>query len=204
MNTLDAIQQRRSVKHYDANYQMSEAEIQQLMELAILSPTSFNMQNWRFVVVTDPELRQGLRAAAWNQAQVTDACFTLLICADLNAPFKEPERYWKDAPPEAQEKIVPMIPGFYKGKDQLQRDEAMRSCGIAAQTVMLAAKAMGYDTCPMIGFDAQKVADLIHLPEDHVIGMMITVGKATKPAQPRPGQLPLEAVVLRNTFTTPT
>jgi nitroreductase len=200
MNTFDAIQQRRSVKHYDASYQMSEAEIQQLMELAILSPTSFNMQNWRFVVVTDPELRQGLRAAAWNQAQVTDACFTLLICADLKAPFKEPGRYWKDAPPEAQEKLVPMIPGFYKDKEQLQRDEAMRSCGIAAQTVMLAAKAMGYDTCPMIGFDAKKVAELIHLPEDHVIGMMITVGKAAKPAQPRPGQLPLEEVMIRDRF----
>ena len=163
MNTFDAIQQRRSVKHYDASYQMSEAEIQQLMELAILSPTSFNMQNWRFVVVTDPELRQGLRAAAWNQAQVTDACFTLLICADLKAPFKEPGRYWKDAPPEAQEKLVPMIPGFYKDKEQLQRDEAMRSCGIAAQTVMLAAKAMGYDTCPMIGFDAKKEIGRAHV-----------------------------------------
>lgn len=200
MNTFDAIQQRRSVKHYDPSCQMSEAEIQQLMELAILSPTSFNMQNWRFVVVTDPELRQGLRAAAWNQAQVTDACFTLLICADLNAPFKEPGRYWKDAPPEAQEKLVPMISGFYQGKEQLQRDEAMRSCGIAAQTVMLAAKAMGYDTCPMIGFDAQKVAELIHLPEDHLIGMMITVGKAAKPAQSRPGQLPLGEVLIRDRF----
>ena len=200
MNTFDAIQQRRSVKHYDPSCQMSEAEIQQLMELAILSPTSFNMQNWRFVVVTDPELRQGLRAAAWSQAQGTDACFTLLICADLNAPFQEPGRYWKDAPPEAQEKLVPMISGFYQGKEQLQRDEAMRSCGIAAQTVMLAAKAMGYDTCPMIGFDAQKVAELIHLPEDHVIGMMITVGKAAKPAQPRPGQLPLAEVLIRDRF----
>lgn len=200
MNTLDAIQQRRSVKHYDASHQMSEAEIQQLMELAILSPTSFNMQNWRFVVATDPELRQSLRAAAWNQAQVTDACLTLIICADLNAPFKDPARYWKDAPADAQEKLVPLIPGFYKDNAQLQRDEAMRSCGIAAQTVMLAAKAMGYDTCPMIGFNPEKVAELIHLPEDHVIGMMITIGKAAKPAWPRPGQLPLEAVVLRNRF----
>ncbi|MGA1409382.1 MAG: nitroreductase family protein [Prochlorotrichaceae cyanobacterium] len=201
MNTLDAIQQRRSVKHYDASHQMSEAEIQQLMELAILSPTSFNMQNWRFVVVTDPELRQALRTAAWNQAQVTDASITLLLCADLKAALKEPGRYWKDAAPEAQEKIVPMISGFYQDKDQLQRDEAMRSCGIAAQTVMLAAKAMGYDTCAMIGFDAKKVAEIINLPEDHVIGLMITVGKAVKPAQPRPGQLPLEEVVIRNKFS---
>ncbi len=65
---------------------------------------------------------------------------------------------------------------------------------------MLAAKAMGYDSCPMIGFDAAEVAEIINLPPDHVIGFMITVGKALKPAWPRPGQLPLEEVVLQDTF----
>jgi nitroreductase len=93
-----------------------------------------------------------------------------------------------------------MISGFYDGKQQIKRDEAMRSCGIAAQTLMLAAKAMGYDSCPMVGFDAQKVAELIKLPEDHIITMMITIGKALKPAQPRSGQLPYEEVVISNTF----
>jgi nitroreductase len=48
----------------------------------------------------------------------------------------------------------------------------MRSCGIAGQTIILAAKAMGYDTCPMIGFDPQKVAELIKLPDDHVIYLL--------------------------------
>jgi nitroreductase len=200
MNTFDAIEQRRSVKHYDANHVMSEAEIQQLLELTLLSPTSFNMQNWRFVVVTDPELRQSIRAASWNQSQVTDASILLILCGDLDAALKDPGRYWRNAPPETQEKIVPAISGFYDGKDQLKRDEAMRSCGIAAQTIMLAAKAMGYDSCPMVGFNVQKVAELIHLPEDHVITMMITVGKAIKPAQPRGGQLPLTEVVKYNTF----
>jgi nitroreductase len=76
----------------------------------------------------------------------------------------------------------------------------MRSAGIAAQTIMLAAKDMGYDTCPMIGFDLDKVADLIHLPEDHLIAMMITVGKAVKPAFVRGGQLKLSDVMLRNEF----
>ena len=76
---------------------------------------------------------------------------------------------------------------FYQGKEELQRDEAMRSCGIAGQTIMLAAKAMGYDSCPMIGFDAEKVAELIRLPEDHAIGFMISVGKGIKAAWPKPG-----------------
>jgi nitroreductase len=76
----------------------------------------------------------------------------------------------------------------------------MRSCGIAGQTIMLAAKAMGYDSCPMIGFDPIQVSELINLPEDHVIGFMISVGKATEPARPRGGQLPLEEVVIQNKF----
>ena len=156
MNTHAAIQQRRSVKHYDPDHRLTESEIRQLMELAILSPTSFNMQNWRFVVVQDAETRQQLRAAAWGQAQVTEASITIVICADLKAWSREPERYWAEAPQATQEMLVPMIRKFYDGDDQLERDEAMRSCGIAGQTIMLAAKAMGYDTCPMIGFEDRK------------------------------------------------
>ncbi len=89
---------------------------------------------------------------------------------------------------------------FYAGNDQLQRDEAMRSCGIAAQTIMLAAKSIGYDTNPMIGFDPQKVGDVIHLPDDHVISMLIAIGKQSKPAMPRGGQLPLSDVVFTDKF----
>ena len=66
---------------------------------------------------------------------------------------------------------------------------------------MLAAKAMGYDSCPMIGFDPVQVAELINLPDDHVIGFMIAVGKATKPAWPKPGQLPLGEVIVHNQFS---
>jgi nitroreductase len=76
----------------------------------------------------------------------------------------------------------------------------MRSCGLAGQTIMLAAKTMGYDSCPMIGFDPVRVAEIIQLPDDHVIGFMITVGKAIKPAWPKPGQLPLDEVVVLDKF----
>ncbi|MGK7946147.1 MAG: nitroreductase family protein [Microcystaceae cyanobacterium] len=200
MDTFDAIQQRRSVKHYDSSHQMSDEEITTLLEAAILSPTSFNIQNWRFVLVKDPDIRQKIQAASWNQSQVTESSLVILLCADLNAWGKNPERYWKNAPQEVQEKLVPMIPGFYKENEQLQRDEAMRSCGMVGQTIMLAAKAMGYDTCPMIGFDPQKVAELIKLPDDHLISFMIVVGKPVKPAQPRGGQLDLSEVVFTDHF----
>lgn len=199
METITAIKERRSVKHYDPNHEMSEAEIKALLELALLSPTSFNMQNWRFVVVTDPEKRAAIQAAAWNQAQVTEASITILLCAKLNA-YEEAGRYWVHAPQPVQDMLVPMIAPFYQNSTELQRDEAMRSIGIAAQTLMLTTKSMGYDSCPMIGFDPEKVAEIIDLPENHVIGMMLTVGKALKDANVRSGQLPYDEVVFRDGF----
>ena len=200
MNTLETIKQRRAVKHYDAEFTIPQQDVDTLLEHVIQSPTSFNIQNWRFVQVENKATRQQIREAAWDQAQVTDASLLFIMCADLKSWDKNPQRYWQNAPQQAQDILVPMIKPFYEGKDQLQRDEAMRSVGIASQTMMLAAKAMGYDSCPMIGFDPQKVGELINLPQDHVIGMMLVVGKATQPAWAKPGQLPLEEVVVKDKF----
>ncbi|MEM7168458.1 MAG: nitroreductase family protein [Planctomycetota bacterium] len=200
MELFEAIYARRAVKHFDPQHRLSDAEIEKLFEAAIQSPTSFNMQNWRFVLVQDPELRKAVRAAANDQAQVTEASLVLLLTANLKSWAQEPQRYWRNTPQEVQDILVPWMGPFYEGKDELQRDEAMRSCGIAGQTIMLAAKAMGLDSCPMIGFDPEQVAKLIRLPEDHVIGFMITIGKAVKPAWPKPGQLPLSDVMVHDRF----
>ncbi len=200
MNVADAIEARRAVKHFDPNHVMTDEEINRLLSLALLAPTSFNIQNWRFVSVRDPELRKQLRAVAWNQSQVTDASLLLVLCADLNSWEKEPVRYWRNAAPEFQNFIVPAIDAYYRGREQVARDEAMRSCGIVAQTIMLAAVEMGYDSCPMIGFDFDAVGALINLPKDHVIAMMLAVGKATAPANPRGGQLSQEEVVVMDRF----
>ena len=200
MDTLEAIYARRSVKHYDPEHRMTDDEINKLFEATIQAPTSFNMQNWRFVLVRDAELRTKLRAAAVDQAQVSEASILVILTANLKAWEQEPQRYWRNAPQEVQDILVPWMQPFYEGKDELQRDEAMRSCGLAGQTLMLAAKAMGYDSCPMIGFDPDQVAELIELPDDHVIGFMIAVGKAVQPAWPKPGQLDLNEVLIHDKF----
>ncbi len=198
--TFNAIEKRRAVKHFDETHQFTDKEIEKLLSLAVLSPTSFNIQNWRFLVVKDVELRKKIRNAAWGQAQVTDASLLLVLCADLKSWEKEPQRYWKSASKEVQDFMVPAIDKFYKGNNQIQRDEALRSIGIAAQTLMLAAKSVGYDSCPMIGFDPQEIAELINLPKDHIIGMLLVIGKAKNPANPRGGQLNLDEVVINDRF----
>ena len=92
--------------------------------------------------------------------------------------------------------MVGMTGNFYKDREWLQRDETQRSIGMAMQTLMLAAKAMGYDSCPMIGFDIEKLAELINLPEDYAMGPMVAIGKKVKDPWPKPGQLSLEKLKL--------
>jgi nitroreductase len=199
MDALDAIRSRRSVKHYDAEHRMSDEDVTTLFDLALCSPTAFNLQHWRFLLVKDPELRGKIRELSWNQAQVTDASLLIVLCANLSA-WKDAARCWRDAPEPVQGFMLPAIANYYDGNPQVQRDEALRSCGIAAQTLMIAAKGMGYDTCPMDGFDFDAVGKLINLPDDHLISMFVVVGKAAEEAHGRPGQLDASEVVLTDRF----
>jgi nitroreductase len=200
MKTIEAINSRRSIKNFDAEHKISNEKVNELLSLATLAPTAFNIQNWRFVVVDDTELRKEIRKSAWDQSQVTDSSLFIVLCADLKSWEKEPKRYWKNAPKEVQEFMIPAIDSYYRGKYQVQRDEAMRSCGIAAQTLMLSARSLGYESCPMDGFNFDEVAKLIKLPDDHIIAMFVAIGKGTKEAWERPGQLELDDVVIKNRF----
>lgn len=200
MDTIQAIKSRRSVKHFDANHQMPQETKDQILSLAMLSPTAFNIQHWRFVVVEDQALRAKIREAAWDQAQVTDSSLFIILCADKKAWEKDPKRYWKNAPSEVQDFMVPAITNYYTDKDQTQRDETMRSCGIAAQTLMLTAKALDYDSCPMDGFDFDEVGKLINLPQDHVVVQFVAIGKAVQEARARGGQLKFDEVMIKDKF----
>ena len=200
MKVSEAIDSRRSVKHYDPDHVMPEEDLAELIRLTKLAPSSFNMQNYRILVVRDAEVRQQIRAAAWDQPQVTDASVLFILCADLTAHQENPSTYWAHAPQEVQDILGPMIQPFYEGKDTLIRDEAMRSSALAGMTLMLAAKDMGYDSCPMIGFDGEKVAELINLPQHYALSFMIPVGKQAQPGWERGDRLADERVVAYDKF----
>lgn len=200
MDVRTAIESRRAVKHFDPNHKISQAEIDELFSLAMLSPTAFNIQHWRFVAVQDPAVREAIRAVSWMQPQITDASLLVVVCADIKAWEKAPERYWQNAAQDIREGMVAAIGDYYRGREQAQRDEAMRSCGIAAQTLMLAAKAKGYDSCPMDLSDFSEVAKIIKLPDDHAIAMFVAVGKGVREPWPRGGQLLRNEVVFMDRF----
>ncbi len=203
MNTVDAIYGRRSIKHYDKAHSLTDAEEHRLLEAATQAPSSFNIQHWRLVMLRDPDLRHRIRVDyAGGQAQVTDASLLVLFTADTKAWHKSPERYWRGAPDDVREQMSKGMVRFHQNRDaRFQRDEAQRSIGMAMQTLMLAAHDLGYQSCPMIGFDADAVARLICLPEDHVMGAMVAIGKGIdEPPWPRPQRLSIDEISLDNSF----
>ncbi|WP_044873099.1 nitroreductase family protein [Pseudomonas sp. LFM046] len=200
MHIDEAIRSRRAIKGYDTSHSLSREEKDELLQLALLAPTAFNLQHVRLVEVSDPALRQRIRDVAWDQAQVTEASMLVIVCARLDAWEKDAARVWAEAPQPVQDFMAGAIDTYYRDKPRVQRDEVMRSCGLVAQTLMLAARGKGLDSCPMDGFDFDAVADLIRLPENHAIGLMVAVGKQAVEPKPRIGKLAFDEAVIRDRF----
>lgn len=186
---IEAIRGRTSANNFDATHVMSREEITELVTLATESPSSFNMQNWRFIAVSSPEAKARLKAAAFNQPKVGDAAVTFVVVGEVGGHRHLPRliKPMLDAGAinqTAYEGWINMANGLYEGKDQFQRDEAIRSASLASMTLMLAATGRGYVSGAMIGFDPAAVAAACGLAAHEVPVMLIAVGK------PAPGNWP--------------
>lgn len=200
MNDDGVIHNGCTIKHFDPDHKMTKKTREKLLSTALLSLKSFKIQNWHFVVVDDPEQRKWIREASWGQAQITEASMLIILCTDLNAWEEEPPNCWHPPPEFHQEFIVPPMRSGFSGLDRVQRDAVMRSCGIAAQALILSAQSMGYDACPIDGFDDDAIGELINLPEDHAVCMFVTIGKSIGEIRAGEKTLPIDEVVIKDSF----
>ena len=186
---------RHSVRKYQPGVKISDADLEKIFELVVQGPSSFNIQHWQFVVVREQERKSALKDLSYGQAQVADCAAVVLVCGAMHA-YRDAERIYAEAPAEVRDKYVPMIEGSYHEQLALQRDEVIRSGSMAAMSLMYAAKNAGWDTGPMIGFDAGKVAQYLELDEQTIPVMMIVLGKALNDEQPeRAYRRPIAEVV---------
>ena len=183
MTFSDLARQRHSVRHYTPGLTIEDSELAAIFAEVALSPSSFNLQPWQFVVVRDAARKRELRGLSFGQQQVEDCAAAIVVCGRLDAHADAP-RIYADAPAAMREKFVPMIAAVYTDQPALQREEAIRGGSLAAMSLMYAAKARGWDTGPMIGFDAKKVAAFIGLDAQTVPVMLIVLGKALNGEQP--------------------
>ena len=160
---------------------MSDDQIRELVRIGTTAPTSFHLQNWRFIAVRTPEAKARLRPIAWDQPATTEAAVTFIVCGQLADSKVIPgawHRWWKRAIMPA--KMVPdwEIPArdLYMEYPQRQRDEAVRTGTFGAAAMIYAARSLGLGSTPMIGFDAEAVHREFGLAEDEVPVMLLSVG----------------------------
>lgn len=189
---------RHSVRKYKRGVEIPEAELKRMLELAASAPSSWNLQHWRFLVIREEANKQKLLPLAFNQQQVADASVVVIVLGDLQANLAAPDIY-AGAAPEIRETMIGQINGAYANNPQLARDEAIRNGSLAAMQLMLAAKALGYDSVPMGGYDHDGVIREFNIPDRYLPVMIIPIGKAEQPARPT-ARLPLEQVTINERF----
>lgn len=189
---------RHSVRKYERDVVIPDAELNEILDLAAGAPSSWNLQHWRFLVVREQANKDRLLPLAYGQQQVSDSSVTVIVLGDLQANLAAPVVY-ADAPPEVRNTMIGQIEAAYAGSPHIARDEAIRNASLAAMQLMLAAKAKGYDSVPMGGYDADAVVKALSIPDRYLPVMMIAIGKAASPARPT-ARLPLSDQVIYESF----
>ncbi|WP_291757423.1 nitroreductase family protein [Lysinibacillus sp. UBA5990] len=177
------IDKRRSANNFLTDIKMTEEDIRPILEDVKLAPSAFNLQHANYIVVLDEVMKEKVREAAYGQYKVHSASGVILVLGDKKA--------YKNTAELSQgmvdlgiittyelEEIVAENTHFYEDRGEaFMKDEAIRNASLSAMLFMLAAKNRGWDTCPMIGFDNQKMRDLFNVSEEQEIALMITIGK---------------------------
>ncbi|MFC8689493.1 nitroreductase family protein [Brevibacillus porteri] len=191
-NFYDVIRERRSVRTFDPSYTISEEEIKELIGEAILAPSGTNLNPWRFMVFTEKALKEKLLPMALGQRQVVDASAVIVVLGDMNAyTVENADKINHRAveagfmPEEVKNRINESVEGYYGTvSEQVWREWQHLDGGLVAMQLMLAAKARGYDTVPMLGYNTEEFRKAFDVPDNWVNILMIPVGKATQPGFP--------------------
>ena len=183
MPVAQAIASRVSADRFEPGRPLADETLAALVAQASLSPSAYNLQNWRFIAVRTPEAKARLKATAYGQQKVEDASAVFIVCGTLAAharlaEFLQPSVDSGVMSQRTADGWVAQAHAAHADNLQLQRDEAVRSATMAAMTLMLAAQGKGMVSCPMIGFDAAGVADAFGLQANEIPVMLLTVGYA--------------------------
>ncbi|HEY5714643.1 MAG TPA: NAD(P)H-dependent oxidoreductase [Candidatus Gracilibacteria bacterium] len=185
MNSIISdLQWRYATKQFDPEKKISDQDFQTLLEALILTPSSYGLQPWKFVVVQDPELRAKLVPHSWNQRQIVEASHLIVLCRLQNIDEKYIDHYVQTI---AQKRTAHakgtdhdqalkammeslgsykemMVGGVLKGMDDTSRAQwAEKQVYIALGNLMTVAATMHIDACPMEGFDPQKYDEILGL-----------------------------------------
>lgn len=210
MDTIQAIKERRAINYFEPGKPLPDKTLDELLELANLAPSSFDLQPWKVVAVRDPERKKKLRDCAMNQQKVEEASAVLIMVADPDGVEENKDRMlesWASLgymKPEARGAYSEVIDSLYGARESLTRKLfATKNTALYAMTLMIAAKGIGLETHPMDGFDEACIKKEFGIPEDKIIIMLIAVGHLRSGAEllPRPFRRELDEFVSHERYS---
>ncbi|MEI0739477.1 nitroreductase family protein [Paenibacillus sp. JTLBN-2024] len=192
---------RRSVKVYDPEVKISREEMTEILTEATRAPSAINMQPWRFLVIDSAEGKEKLAPlASFNQSQVLTSSAVIAVFYDANNIEYIDEIYGKAVelgymPQDIMELNLQQAKSYYANISSSDlRDMNLIDSGIVSMQLMLVARAHGYDTNPMAGYDKERIAEVFGLDKDRFQPvMLISIGKAAKEGYPS-YRLPVETI----------
>ena len=200
---MDAMDFRHACKVFDETKKINEKDIRFILECARKSPSSFGMEAWKFLVITNEELKAKLKPACWDQVQITSCSHLVVILAGIESLKPESGEVEKrfarrDMPKES----LDMYMGLYAKhlKKTLSSDDniycwSARQTYIAAANMMSGAAFIGIDSCPIEGFEKEKVENILELDTNkYQVALVLPFGYRLNP-QSKQLRLPFETVV---------
>ena len=189
MDFKNIVLSRYATKKFDGK-RIDQKKIDELFEIIRHAPSSFNLQPWKIKVITDLELRKKLQEASWGQEQVISCSHLLVFCADSNIAglINRLEALLKHSgmPEQSLKGYVQMMRDFESGLTEEQRLAwSQRQTYLALENALLGAKALGFDSCPMEGFEPEKYAGILGLAKNIVPTALCAVGFAADKPHPK-------------------
>ncbi|UCN00570.1 NAD(P)H-dependent oxidoreductase [Sulfurimonas sp. SWIR-19] len=200
---MDAMNFRHACKIFDETKKISEEDMRFILECGRKSPSSFGMEAWKFLVITNEALKAKLRPACWDQVQVTSCSHLVIVLAGIESVKPESGEVEKrfarrDMPQESLDMYMDLYAKHLQ--KTLSSDENIycwtaRQTYIAAANMMTGAAYIGIDSCPIEGFEKEKVEDILGLePKKFQLAMVLPFGYRLNP-QPEKIRLPFDEVV---------
>ena len=183
MELFEALKQRRSINFFDADKELPDETIKELLEIANTTPSSFNLQPWEVIVVKNKEKKKLLKELAFNQPKVEEASALLIVLADEEGLEKNIDQVldsWVDLgymPQEQADQVKGMPANLYLEKGSINRIRfATKNAAFFAMTLMIAAKGLGLDTHPIDGILEDKIKEAFGIKEHKSVPLLIALG----------------------------
>jgi len=189
MEFKEIVTKRYAAKKFDGR-KIPEAKMHELLEMIRYSASSFGLQPYKVKVISDQKLKDALMAASWNQPQVGTASHVLVFCADTDIPALinrlESLLIGNGASKESLKGYVEIMQSFEKNMPaEAKLAWAQKQAYIALGNALNGATSLGFDSCPMEGFEPAKYSEILELPKNLVPTLVCPVGYAADKPHPK-------------------